>query len=242
MKKILASLGLSLFALFASAGFVIAQDLPEKDGIYAVPGRPDLKVRVFVHNPKPDTSTALVCSDSESTSVVSPAGWRLPAGTWNYRLNLSSVPTSVGSVNLPAIADSSYGQWSSAVSGKVTFNRLADTTVSRANSDGQNIIAWGRTQGTALAVTYTWYNRSTGLAVETDTIMNKKFKWSWNACTTSTYDAQNILTHELGHWMGLNDEYSGGFTENTMYGYGATAETKKDTLTVGDILGASALY
>lgn len=249
MKKFLSSLGLSLLLLFFSFGLAFA-DVPEKDGVYDVPGRSNLRVRVFVHEPKPvSVLPSLVCSsDPESQSIVGPAGWRLPSGVWNYRLNLGSVPGSVGSANIATISAQAFGYWSDATSGKVAFNNAGTTSASRANLDGQNIIAWGRTQGTALGVTYTWYYKSTGLAVETDTIMNKKFKWSWtpytaNACgVANTYDAQNILTHEFGHWLGMNDEYTGAFVDNTMYGYGSPAEVKKDTLTVGDVLGVSTLY
>jgi hypothetical protein len=110
------------------------------------------------------------------------------------------------------------------------------------------VVTWGRTSGTALGVTYTWYNPSTGEVAEVDTVLNSKFAWSWtpfstDACVNSaTYDAQNILTHEVGHWMGLNDEYTADFANNTMYGYGSKAEIKKDTLTSGDSMGLRVIY
>ncbi|KKS06624.1 MAG: hypothetical protein UU61_C0036G0031 [Parcubacteria group bacterium GW2011_GWB1_41_4] len=97
-------------------------------------------------------------------------------------------------------------------------------------------------------MTYIWYD-NTGLAVEVDTIMNKKFSWSWtpynisNLCSVqNTYDAQNILTHEIGHWFGLDDHYTTEYQENTMYGYGSKNEVKKDTLTIGDVLGLNLIY
>ena len=132
--------------------------------------------------------------------------------------------------------------------GNVNITRTAfNTNVNRARYDGQNIIAWGRTNGSALAVTYTWFNQATGYVAEVDTIMNQKFSWFWNAtnntCTEqNSYDAQNILTHELGHWMGLDDTYDSTYVNNTMYGYGSKGETKKDTLTTGDVSGVNAIY
>ena len=51
-----------------------------------------------------------------------------------------------------------------------------------------------------------------------------------------------LLTHELGHSMGLNDEYDTTYVDNTMFGYGSMTETKKDTLTTGDIIGVKSLY
>lgn len=227
-------------------------DIPERDGVYDVPGRADLKVRVFVHEPRPARGTSEIVlqtcglTDPDSSTVVPSAGWRLPSN-WSYQLNLGSVPASVGSANLPAIASNAFSQWTDAASGKVNITRGANTTISRKGFDGHNIVAWGQTSGTALAVTYAWYYPSTGLAAEEDVIFNKKFKWGWNGGGTNcaiqgVYDAQNILTHELGHWMGLNDTYDASFTNNTMFGYGSTTEVKKNTLTTGDRAGILAIY
>lgn len=256
MNKISALL-LGLVLVFALAGSVSAQSsnavIPEKNGDYADPEHPGLRVRVFVHEPKqskPDStqSLSLVCptDDPNSSSVVPPAGWHLPS-SWTYTLNPSSVPASVGAGNLTTIAGNAFAQWMGAAPTVNITKTASNTTVNRARYDGQNIIAWGRTSGSALAVTYTWYYTSTGQAAETDTIFNLKFPWYWNAtnyaCTdANSYDAQDILTHETGHWMGLNDTYTAPYVDNTMYGYGSKGEVKKDTLTTGDIQGIQAIY
>lgn len=256
VKRILGIL-LSFIFVFALSVTVFAQsenaNIPERNGDYPVPGRSDLRVRVFVHEPKSSKptstqSSSLVCnlSDPDSTAVVPPAGWHLPS-TWTYTLNPSSVPSSVGLGNLATIAGNAFSQWISAVP-KVSISRTSfDTTANRAKFDGQNIIAWGRTSASALAVTYTWYYTSTGLAAEEDTIFNKQYPWFWDAanqtCTdANSYDAQDILTHETGHWMGLNDTYDAAYVNNTMYGYGSKGEVKKDTLTTGDITGVQNIY
>jgi len=232
-------------------------DLPQEEGIYKIKGRPDLKMQVFVYRAKPTPSPTLALScnlpDSDSSEVVAGAGWKLPSA-WVYRLNTGSVPSSVGSQNLPTIADNSYGVWKSAISNKVSITRGPNTSVDKARRDGQNIIAWGKAPASALAVSYILYYPSTGLAAEVDTIMNQNFAWAWSnpvswktqqgtTCAyKNVYDAQDILTHELGHTMGLDDEYTDSFANNTMYGYGSKTETKKDTLTSGDKAGVSALY
>ena len=262
MKKAFIITILLVVALFLSVALVQAKpdkdtdsDLPEVNGTYNVPGHPELKVRVFVHNPKvkpgPSVLPLLACglTDPDSVAVVDPTGWHLPSGPWVYRLNTSSVPSSIGSGKLSTIAGLAFGVWSDASKSKVTFAPGSPTTVTRAKYDGQNIITWGRISGTALAVAYTWYYPSTGLVAETDTIMNLKFPWSWtpydakNLCAdANSYDAQDILTHELGHWMGLDDEYAPEYKDNTMFGYGSKWEVKKDTLTSGDITGINRIY
>lgn len=223
--------------------------IPEKNGTYDDPDHPGVKVRVFVHPERPEktSSSALVCdlADPDSTATVDPAGWKLPS-TWTYQLNPSSVPASVGGTNLPTIAANGFADWTAAANNKVTFTQGANTTVARQAYDGRNIIAWGRTSGTALGVTYIRYYTATGQVVDVDTIMNKKFPWQWSnssSCAESTaYDAENILTHELGHWLGLDDEYAAAYIDNTMYGYGAKGEVKKNTLTTGDTAGTTAIY
>lgn len=263
MSHIIAFVFLFSLLLVGCSPLVFAQksddqassNVPEKNGDYADPDHPGVRVRVFVHEPKNrfSTSSAPVCSNPDSNSVVGPAGWHLPAATvsaWTYNLNSNSVPSSVGG-SLATIAGNGFNQWASAVSAsafKPNIVQGGDTNVNRSAYDGLNVIAWGRTQGTALAVTYIRYYTDSGLVVDVDTIMNKKFPWSWSgsnglACgDPNSYDAQDILTHEEGHWMGLNDEYAANFADNTMFGYGSKGEVKKDTLTTGDTQGVQAIY
>lgn len=254
-------LGLSLLIVTPQNTKALEIDnLPEEEGTYDVPGHPKLKLKVIVYHvkkqparkptPTPPILPDLDCSslDFDSTMSGSLAGWHLPDGTHTYRLNVKSVPTTVGSSNFPTIAANSFNTWAETdVRSRVSFEKGADTMVSRATFDGQNIITWGRTSSSALAINYTWYNSSTMEAVENDTVFNSKYPWAWssgsNKCAyPGYYDAQNILTHELGHRMGLNDEYTSAFINNTMYGYGSTNEVKKNTLTTGDINAVNSIY
>ena len=247
-KRLIVFLGLFLMtATIAQAK--TTGEIPEVSGVYDDPGHPGIKVRVFVHQGKPQPAPSPVCSlaDPDSNAVVEPLAWQLP-NNWSYNLNLDSAPAAFRA-SLPTIAGRAFGVWQAAINNQVNFVLGDSTAVNRQAYDLKNIIAWGRTNGSALAVTYTRYASSTGQVVDVDTIMNQKFAWSWtdqntNAlCSwTNTYDAQNILTHELGHWLGLNDEYTDAFADNTMFGYGSQAEVKKDTLTTGDIQGALAIY
>lgn len=254
----LASLFLALIFVLAlvSPSFTFAKEkvysndsrIPEVDGDYQDPQDKNVRVRVFVHKEKSrKVSPALVCDDTDSSATVGWAGWKLPAGNWTYNLNPSSVPSTVGAANLATMTVSGFDAWEAAQN-KVTFSAGATTTKVKSSNDGKNIIAWGRTSGSALGVTYVRYYTSTKLVVDVDTIMNKRFAWSWNGGSSTTcgdpnsYDAQNILVHELGHWLGLNDFYTNDFTNNTMYGYGSRGETKKITLTSGDTAGVAAIY
>ncbi len=220
------------------------EEIPEVSGDYQDPENKNQRVRVFVHKVKDSVVQSLACLDNGSDAVVGQTGWKLPSSV-TYNLNVSTVPSGVSTANWPLIAERSFAVWNQASDGVVNFVRGSDTRTSKQAGDGKNILSWGRTSANALAVTYTRYNTVTKQVVDVDTIMNQKFAWTWanNACgMANTYDAQNILTHELGHWMGLDDHYTADYVENTMYGYGAKGETKKNTLTNGDVLGAKNLY
>lgn len=229
-------------------------EIPEVDGTYVDPTDSKLKVRVIVHKvhvnkpAKPGgTTPTLVCglADPDSAAAIPLGGWRLPADV-TYRLNPATVPSTVGSANLAQIAANGFADWQTATASQVVFTRGSDTGVSRQANDGQNIIAWGRTSGSALAVTYIRYNTLSGQVVDVDTIFNKSFVWRWSTQTdcaySGSYDAENILTHELGHWVGLEDVYATENTDNTLYGYGSQQEVKKNTLTTGDSQSAFAAY
>jgi hypothetical protein len=54
------------------------------------------------------------------------------------------------------------------------------------------------------------------------------------------YDLQNVLTHEFGHWFGLDEDYANG--EATMYAYVFPSETKKRDLDQTDVTAVQLAY
>jgi|SRR3989344_6274476 len=264
VKKALFAIGsiiLSIFLLASSASALTrptppsrpipppVPEFPEVSGVYSEPSNPLIRVNVFVHREPTATviSPLLVCSldDPESNSIVSEAGWHLPPN-WTYSLNVNSMPQSVGAANLPTIAGNGFTDWVGASNNKVNIARGVNTTTNRSRYDGRNIIAWGRTSNGTLGVTYIRYYVSSGLVVDVDTIMNNRVAWSWsnsNTCADpNAYDAEAILTHELGHWFGMDDEYDGSYQHATMFGYGSLGEVKKNTLSTGDKTGVFSIY
>lgn len=261
MKLLFATLAISFVFLLVSAFSLpisanssslnsSSSDVPEVNGDFADPKDKTVRVRVFVHEAKRShqTQTLDVCADNDSTRDVDDERWRLPSNV-TFNLNLVSVPASVGSGTFAdSVAPLSFSTWQNAVLNKVNFSRGADTSVNSSSLDGQNIVAWGNTSSSTLGVTYIRYYRFSGQVVDVDTILNQNLAWSWtpysaNVCANSSfYDAQNILTHEIGHWMGLDDEYTSRYRDHTMFGYGSKGETKKDTLTSGDTLSVQQIY
>jgi hypothetical protein len=109
----------------------------------------------------------------------------------------------------------------------------------------------------AIAVTIIWANTRTKIVVDIDTIFNLDSGLAWTQATlkddpddavlptnTGAYDndVQNIMTHEAGHWLVLNDLYTDAASEQTMYGYAGDGEVKKRSLESGDMAGVLKIY
>jgi hypothetical protein len=177
MKKflILVIFGLliGIFGQFCLANKPENLPLPEKPGIYEVPGRPELKLRVFIHPEKPQkpgkptpTNPPYTCNedDPNSSLLVNPAGWKLPS-SWTYKINYLSVPSTIGKDNIERIVNNAFNEWLNAISYKVNVFNGGSTNISQAKLDNQNIISWGSAPASALAISYIWYNKN-GYAVE----------------------------------------------------------------------------
>ncbi|MEM3378103.1 MAG: matrixin family metalloprotease [Candidatus Bathyarchaeia archaeon] len=109
--------------------------------------------------------------------------------------------------------------------------------------DGENTIVWGDYgQAGVIAVTLIWSNRVTKAIVEFDMVLDTDFTWGDASVGVGVMDLQNIVTHELGHGLGLGDVYQYAAWQETMYGYAANGETIKRSLYIGDITGIKKLY
>ncbi|MDD5738962.1 MAG: hypothetical protein PHY72_03525 [Candidatus Pacebacteria bacterium] len=211
----------------------------------------DVKLRVFVHYPKPGLDKGKpqgpVCQITANEQVANYGltGWKLPDSAVVYKINYNTNSFGISNDSLKLAVDNAFQAW--ATSG-LSFQDGGATGAVRAQNDGINLVAWGSVPNNAIAVTYTWYYQNTGQWVESDTILNKKLKWAVTPYTTDcagtagAYDVQNIMTHENGHWVGLDDLYDLASRDLTMYGYGFTGELKKDTLGWGDSLGVKSIY
>lgn len=128
--------------------------------------------------------------------------------------------------------------------GLITTSTLVADTVS---PDGVNEIYFADTGNpNAIAVTIVWgiFGGPTFARelVEWDQIYNDvDFDWS-SSGEAGKMDFENIATHELGHSVGMADLYTLTCSEETMYGYAALGETKKQTLNTGDTTGVNQLY
>jgi hypothetical protein len=250
---------LAMIIFFAAADSALAQRRPERNrdrddtvdinDVMEQPLAPGEKLRVFVHYPKVIEHSSLgTCTPTTSDPTdFELTGWHLPAGGITWRLNTATIPASIGSGNAVAALEAAFGTWTSADSGE-QFNNGGTTTAKRARRDGTNAVFWGKLGGRSIAVTFVWFSTATNEVTEIDMVFNKRLPWAifsdtGGECQTSqvAYDLQNIATHEIGHWVGLDDLYDSADVDNTMYGFAAGGELKKRTLATGDVDGALAV-
>jgi hypothetical protein len=90
----------------------------------------------------------------------------------------------------------------------------------------------------ALAVTLTTYNDDTGELIDTDIIINGELPFSLSG-ERNKYDLDTVLTHELGHVLGLDESE---VRSATMFPDTRIGETDRRQLSTDDIDGILYLY
>lgn len=114
--------------------------------------------------------------------------------------------------------------------------------------DGLNFVRFGKiNQDGVIAVTVVWGsfngNPSSRQIVEWDQLYDDyHYTWGDASNNPSIMDFQNIATHELGHALGLSDQYDRKCSSTTMYGYSKNGEFNKRYLSKADEIGECSLY
>lgn len=147
----------------------------------------------------------------------------------------------------------SASSWSTAGEGCSDFRLVDDgyptgfTTnlIGGGGHDGENRIIWreagwpDEVSPDTLALTTVVFRRSTGQILDADIDLNGvDHVWTVDAAAART-DAENTLTHELGHLLGLGHVAD---PEATMYGQSDPGDLEKRTLSEDDVAGLCFVY
>lgn len=113
--------------------------------------------------------------------------------------------------------------------------------------DGRNEFSFGNyPKEGVIAITIVWgYFSGPPQAkeiIEFDVMFDSDFNWGDASNDPSLMDLQNIITHEIGHGIGLADVYNSACDQVTMYGYSNYGELNKRSIEQQDIKGLQTLY
>ncbi|MBN2360345.1 MAG: matrixin family metalloprotease [Deltaproteobacteria bacterium] len=200
-------------------------------------------------------------------SRVPPAG---PSLYWNTRA-LTYAINRIAYPPLPAqdVYDAvrvSFETWQAPSCSDLSFTLLSltdDRTAGynwRVPEDNENLVVWRngdaadpadawRHERGSIAVTTTTFNSRTGELLDADIEFNGVW-YQFTTCTppapgcTVAYDVQNTMTHEIGHFFGLDHPLptEPDATEATMYSSAPRGETSKRDLAANDIEGLCFIY
>ena len=166
-----------------------------------------------------------------------------------YWINTQGIPPDLSVSSFITYATASFQTWEDDPGSSFDFTyRGTRADTAPGIGDGINLVGWSSIGGSTIALTWLWASYIPGnydsfRITETDMEFDNSKSWSAQPSgVAGRFDVQNIGTHEAGHTFGLGDMYDPEDSEQTMYGYGATGETKKRTLEWGDQAGIRTLY
>lgn len=161
------------------------------------------------------------------------SGLKFSSGTVTYFVNAKGVAGTEGFVDAAAATWNAAGAGFAFVDGGPTNAGVAD--------DGHCVITWDDLGTGYVALTYP-YVRGTTL-VENDLALNTnaEFPFGDGAAGTGTYDIRTTATHELGHWLRLQDLYGTADENKVMFGY-TDPERVVRVLNNDDVAGIRWIY
>ena len=229
---------------FAAASMLIPANDDAKENAKAAEKSPvigdnwDLERVDFIHYAKPNGVG----------SAKSPSCYKLMGVKWNplpvsYVINPSN-PQGLSEGFVTSTISASAETWDSTTSSELFNNAYAvNYSAQYGVQNFQNALVFGDYPDSGvIGVTSVWYTRVGKRLVEFDMLLNTDFTWGDADLNSSVMDLQNIITHELGHGIGLDDIYSTSCLSVTMYGYSTEGETSKRTLETADIAGLQKMY
>jgi hypothetical protein len=165
---------------------------------------------------------------------------------------IGSVPSKIHSkIQIMCEIVSAFQAWENVADYDLFSEPVVDTSVNPSVDapDYVNIVSWRMVvPPRVIAVTFIWYDPNSYEIVDWDMVMNTMQKWGIDPdgegpqSLKRAFDVRNIVTHEAGHVVGLDDLYEDIYSELTMYGYSSKGETKKISLENVDIAGCQDRY
>ncbi len=126
----------------------------------------------------------------------------------------------------------------------LTNEDRAEHVDARGPEGNANVVVWRDTDWpyasrTAFAITSVTFDPGTGLIADADIELNSESHRFTTGSEGVIVDVSNTITHEVGHFLGLDHT---AIKEATMYGSAPEGETEKRSLHPDDVAGLMATY
>jgi len=138
----------------------------------------------------------------------------------------------------------SFRTWDNVSSADIQFNYRGTTTARSVSRDGQNIVTFADDStplgSSTIAATFSFF-RVQGADLffdEVDISFSSTLEFSTSG-ETNKFDIQGILTHEIGHLLGLDHS---GLVSSVMVPFSQPSQVHQRTLTYDDIAGVNEIY
>lgn len=131
----------------------------------------------------------------------------------------------------------------------VVHHGPADPVGYRSGGENRNTVRFApdgdETAGGALAITVITFDAQAKRILDADIVLNGDYDFGFfpeedASQATNKYDLQNVLTHELGHLLGLGEDLTD--ESATMYAFSQPGETGKRDLEARDLSSIAELY
>ena len=148
-----------------------------------------------------------------------------------------------------AAVRAAFQTWQNLPTADIRFNYQGTTPVSSVGYDGMNIVTFTDASvplGTSvIAATFSYYGSVLGAdgvirygTQEADIAFNTTFDFSTSA-ELGKYDIQGVLTHEIGHFLGLDHA---PLVSSVMVPFAITSQLDQRTLSYDDIAGVMEIF
>ena len=140
--------------------------------------------------------------------------------------------------------DAAFDAWEAVASADVEFDFRGTTSVRGVGLDGINLITFADDSGllgsTTLAATFSFFRRSGGELTfeESDIAFNPNHEFTTSG-EPGRFDIQSVLTHEVGHLLGLDHS---GLISSVMGPFASPDQTDQRVLMYDDIAGITQIY
>jgi hypothetical protein len=161
----------------------------------------------------------------------------------SYWINEKGLPGISNGSDMAAV-QASFRTWENIQTASIQFTYKGTTPAATVGRDGQNVVTFIDTSAplgsSIIAATFSFFKTENGrlLFDESDIAVNPSMDFSASG-ETNKFDIQSVLTHEVGHLLGLDHA---GLISSVMVPFGAPSQLDQRTLAYDDIAGVIEIY